>query len=180
MKSNSDLARFSASYFGLQPIEVVLVCCNNRIRSSLPQMRNCVDLRVYGIHCIWTMISQKVLNISSSSCLFWASFSSEPILNGYLVLEDLNKSYVHPCILDVKIGTRTYCTFHSYHSFPGDGAPPQKIERHIRMCKSTTSGSLGIRVCGMRVISPNLLHDRCTARKAMTGWLKIKNGGNRW
>ena len=77
-------------------------------------MSPCVDLRVYGIPCTWTMIFQKVLSFFSSNCLACTSFHSEPILNGYLVLEDLNKSYVHPCILDVKIGTRTYCTFLSF------------------------------------------------------------------
>ena len=134
-------------------------------------MSPCVDLRVYGIPCTWTMIFQRVLSFFSSNCLACTSFHSEPILNGYLVLEDLNKSYVHPCILDVKIGTHTYCTFLSFflHSSEGDGAPPQKIERHNRMCQSTTSGSLGMRVCGMRVITLNLLHDRFTVRKATTG-----------
>lgn len=90
-------------------------------------------------------------------------------MNGYLVLEDLNKSYVHPCILDVKIGTRTYCTFLYLHSSLGDGAPPQKIERHNRMCQSTTSGSLGMRVCGMHVISLVLLHNRFIVHKVTIG-----------
>ena len=70
---------------------------------------------------------------------------------GYIILDDLNKSYMNPCILDIKLGTRTYCIITSCVLHLGEGAPPEKVERHIRMCKKTTSGSLGIRVCGMRV-----------------------------
>ncbi|KNB43116.1 inositol hexakisphosphate kinase 3 [Blastocystis sp. subtype 4] len=46
----------------------------------------------------------------------------------------------------MKLGTRTYW----------DGAPPEKVERHLRVCKNTTSGPLGIRICGMRTYQPKL------------------------
>ena len=69
----------------------------------------------------------------------------------YLVLADLNATYEYPCILDMKLGTRTYCIIFGTFFIIGDGAPPEKVERHIRVCKNTTSGPLGIRICGMRV-----------------------------
>lgn len=51
----------------------------------------------------------------------------------------------------MKLGTRTYCKGRREVNDVGDGAPPEKVERHIRVCRETTSGSLGIRICGMRV-----------------------------
>ncbi|KAK8806573.1 hypothetical protein WA588_003139 [Blastocystis sp. NMH] len=95
----------------------------------------------------------------------------EPLLHNdlpgqYLVLEDLNASYRCPCILDMKLGTRTYW----------DGAPPEKVERHIRVCKATTSGSLGIRICGMRTYQPNsgrrVLKDKVYGKSLTNGTLQ--------
>ena len=52
----------------------------------------------------------------------------------------------------MKLGTRTYCIFEIRSLVLGDGAPPEKVIRHSRVCKMTTSGSLGIRLSGMRVV----------------------------
>eukprot|EP01133_Synstelium_polycarpum_P014371 gene14371-16958_t len=64
----------------------------------------------------------------------------------YILLEDLTRGYQHPCIVDIKVGTRQ------------KGA----------ICASTTSTSLGIRVCGMRVynqdIGANIIYDRFYGR----------------
>ena len=80
----------------------------------------------------------------------------------YLVLADLNATYEYPCILDMKLGTRTYCRIPGSLLIIGDGAPPEKVERHIRVCKNTTSGPLGIRICGMRVGCERNLEHRHT------------------
>ena len=122
------------------------------------------------------MIFQKVLNFFSSNDLFCTSFHSEPILNGYLVLEDLNQSYVHPCILDVKIGTRTYCT-----SFLLSFTHLNWMEHlHRKSCGIThvsvhhSQLSLWMCVCGICVISLDLLHNRITFHKATTGSSRIR------
>ncbi|EFA81904.1 InsP6 kinase [Heterostelium album PN500] len=64
----------------------------------------------------------------------------------YILLEDLTKGYNHPCIVDIKVGTRQ------------KGA----------ICASTTSTSLGIRICGMKIFSDNIggniIYDRFYGR----------------
>jgi len=64
----------------------------------------------------------------------------------YLLLEDLTASYNKPCIVDIKVGTRSRGT----------------------VCSSTTSTSLGIRVCGMKIFNPQLgnhtIYDRYYGR----------------
>mmetsp|Transcript_1973 Transcript_1973/g.2802 ORF Transcript_1973/g.2802 Transcript_1973/m.2802 type:complete len:394 (+) Transcript_1973:136-1317(+) len=61
----------------------------------------------------------------------------------YIRLEDLTLPFSRPNILDIKIGTRVY----------GIGDDPQKIKRKIAKSASTTSHSLGLRLCGMQVFS---------------------------
>lgn len=46
-----------------------------------------------------------------------------------------------PCVLDMKLGWRTY----------GDDAAQRKIDSQEAKCKATTSSSLGIRICGLQV-----------------------------
>ncbi|KNB44306.1 inositol hexakisphosphate kinase 3 [Blastocystis sp. subtype 4] len=62
--------------------------------------------------------------------------------NRFIIIENLEEGFKYPCMLDIKLGTRMYW----------DGAPRDKIERHVATCKATTSGSLGMRICGMRVL----------------------------
>ncbi|KAK8809637.1 hypothetical protein WA158_000580 [Blastocystis sp. Blastoise] len=61
--------------------------------------------------------------------------------NRFLVLSDLAAKYNKPCILDIKMGTRTYW----------DGAPEFKVQRHIEKALKSTTSKLGLRLCGMKL-----------------------------
>lgn len=60
-----------------------------------------------------------------------------------LVLENLVFGYTRPCIVDIKLGTVLY----------HESATPEKQSRMEKVAKETTSGSLGFRICGMKVRS---------------------------
>lgn len=49
--------------------------------------------------------------------------------------------FVRPCVLDLKVGVRTY----------RDDASPEKRRRAIEKAGQTTTASLGFRLCGMQV-----------------------------
>eukprot|EP00049_Salpingoeca_infusionum_P027091 m.30330 g.30330 ORF g.30330 m.30330 type:complete len:390 (+) comp9272_c0_seq1:155-1324(+) len=75
-----------------------------------------------------------------------------------IVLEDLTSGMEKPCILDLKVGQRTYSDF----------ASPEKRARAILKAKQTTSYETGLRVCGFQVFDHSadsyVYHDKYKGR----------------
>nr|ACI49182.1 hypothetical protein Csp3_JD02.010 [Caenorhabditis angaria] len=79
------------------------------------------------------------------------SIEGSPILNKrklskfFIVLSDLTYRMRSPRVLDLKLGTRQH----------GDQASLEKAACMTAKCRSTTSATLGIRLCGMKYQCPN-------------------------
>ena len=64
------------------------------------------------------------------------------MLTAFILLENISKDFRWPCAIDLKMGTRPV----------GDKrVSKDKYERHLQRVNSSTSGKLGVRLCGMQV-----------------------------
>lgn len=118
-----ELRSFVPKFEGIVTVESCpsRVCCNtSTVRSRGSQ----VDSRAHK-KSKWSVRCSSV--VTPGAC-------------EYLVLENLTYGYNKPCVLDLKIGTRMY----------GDFATQEKIKSQQVKAKETTSGKLGLRVCGFQ------------------------------
>eukprot|EP00040_Diaphanoeca_grandis_P037602 m.246249 g.246249 ORF g.246249 m.246249 type:complete len:395 (-) comp33847_c0_seq6:97-1281(-) len=79
-----------------------------------------------------------------------------------ILLENLAGKFRYPCILDVKIGTRSW----------DDSMDAKKKAKHKAKANSTTTATLGFRICGSQVYSQEmkkfLCHDKYYGRTLTT------------
>jgi Inositol polyphosphate kinase/C2 domain/EF-hand domain pair len=64
------------------------------------------------------------------------------VKHNYIIMQNLLSPMKKPCVCDLKIGTRGH----------GDNADLRKLVQQQLLVSVTTSGTLGFRVCGMRVV----------------------------
>lgn len=67
----------------------------------------------------------------------------------YLMLTNVLYGYVQPSVMDIKLGSQLY----------DSNAPQEKKDRLIKVSEETTSGSMGFRICGMKLKSDHLPGD---------------------
>ena len=80
-----------------------------------------------------------------------SDLSSVTTYQQYILLENLTSKYKHPCVLDLKLGTRQH----------GDMATAAKKQSKSAKVASTTSGALGLRLGGMQVYQVSLSRYIC-------------------
>lgn len=74
----------------------------------------------------------------------WLKNAKQKELEKFLLLENISKRFKYPCTIDLKMGTRVF----------GDAASREKREVKQKRANSSTSASLGVRLCGMQIYHP--------------------------
>ena len=88
---------------------------------------------IFSLYGIWNPLDHWYLWYNYHSSLYLIS------LGDYLILEDITNKFIHPCILDLKIGRRVW----------EDNAHPDKIKKELK--KYPPQQNLGFRITAMRV-----------------------------
>ncbi|KAH6573671.1 hypothetical protein BASA50_002804 [Batrachochytrium salamandrivorans] len=110
--------------------------------SSLPTPNDAASFNPWSLHLYNTKMSKMMPASPSAADLL--SLNYKPPLektHKFLLLEDLTEGMRHPCVLDLKMGTRQ----HGIH------ATLEKRISQERKCERSTSKRLGVRICGMQV-----------------------------
>mmetsp|Transcript_37670 Transcript_37670/g.150228 ORF Transcript_37670/g.150228 Transcript_37670/m.150228 type:complete len:297 (-) Transcript_37670:1224-2114(-) len=91
-------------------------------------------------------ISETFFPASPGTMVLSMKIDDEVITNEtYLVMEDLTKAFIHPSVLDVKVGTVPW----------GWPITEEKLQKQIKKREATTTGKLGFRITGMKMWMPN-------------------------
>lgn len=85
-------------------------------------------------------VTMGLRSIEKSKAVSSTSSSTRLQQGESITLEDINRSFLFPCVLDCKIGTRHY----------DDDATEEKRRRHMLKSANTTSAKHGIRFTGMQ------------------------------
>lgn len=87
---------------------------------------------------------------------------TDTIVSKFILLEDLTRSLIKPCALDLKMGTRQY----------GVDATKTKQKSQRNKCLKTTSRKLGVRICGLKIWNSSyyIKRDKYFGRRVKTGW----------
>ncbi|KAL1919327.1 uncharacterized protein VTP21DRAFT_2020 [Calcarisporiella thermophila] len=119
------------------PISERLTADQPLLLTPKPPQKDAADHPLASISHPWS----RHIYHSTLSKLKESAEKSNDNLHQFILIEDLTDGLKHPCILDLKMGTRQH----------GVDATREKMLSQTQKCEKTTSKALGVRVCGMQV-----------------------------